>query len=78
MQDLMQRLMELHQEGSEKFVALSAAGSAVRNFADATRENSAADYDYAKISKVAVATVESSVMQSGDVYKMFAQPQSKR
>ncbi len=72
MSDLMDRLEAFRKEGSEKFVALSAAGNAVRSFADAKRENSAEDYNLARISEAAAATVEASVDQSVVVYKMFA------
>jgi len=72
MSDLMDRLEAFRKEGSEKFAALSAAGNAVRGFADAKRENSADEYDLERIDTAAVATVEQSVEQSGEVYKMFA------
>ena len=72
MSDLMDRLEAFRKEGSEKFATLSVAGNAVRSFADAKRENSADEYNLKRIDKAAVATIEQSVEQSVEVYKMFA------
>lgn len=72
MSDLMHKLEAFRKEGSEKFAALSAADNAVRNFADAKRENSADDYNLERISEVVISTLETSVSQSAEVYKMFA------
>lgn len=41
MADIMDRLQEFRKEGSAKFAVMRATGNAVRNFADAKRENSA-------------------------------------
>lgn len=73
MSDLMDRLAAFREEGSEKFVALSAAGNAVRGLADSKRENSADEYNLEAIDEAAIATVELAVDQSVEVYKMFAQ-----
>lgn len=72
--ELMDRLAAFRKEGFEKFAELSAAGNAVRSFADATRENCADEYNLGRIDEAAVATVERSVDQSVEVYKMFAHP----
>lgn len=72
MSDLVNSLKAFRKEGLEKFGALSAAGNAVRGFADTKRENSADDYDQERIDAAAVATVEKSVEQSVEVYKMFS------
>lgn len=74
MSELMDRLEAFRKEGSEKFAALNATGNAVRSLADAKRENSADDYNIERITKAAAATVEVSVDQSVEVYKMFAHP----
>lgn len=72
MQDLEHRLEAFRKEGSELFVELSAADNSVRIFADAKRENSADDYDTARVNEAAVATLEASINQSVEVYNMFA------
>lgn len=72
MTELIDRLAAFRKEGSEKFAELSAAGNAVRSFADVTRENSADEYNLRRIDEAAAATVEQSVEQSVEVYKMFA------
>lgn len=72
MSDLMDRLEAFRKEGSEKFATLSAVDNAVRNFADAKRENSADDYNVGRISDAVVSTLSVSVDQSVEVYKMFA------
>lgn len=72
MSDLMDRLEAFRKEGSEKFATLSAVDNAVRNFADAKRENSADDYNAERISDAVVSTLSVSVDQSVEVYKMFA------
>lgn len=73
MSNVMDRLAAFREEGSRKFAELSAAGNAVRGLADSKRENSADEYDLARIDEAAVATVELAVDQSVEVYKMFAQ-----
>lgn len=77
MLDLKDRLHELRKEGAEKFAALSAAGSAVRNFADVRRENSAEEYDADSIDEVALSTVKQAVAQAAEVHKMFAHPKGR-
>jgi hypothetical protein len=77
MSDVMDRLEAFRKEGSEKFDALSAEGNAIRSFADAKRENSADDYNLERIDAAAVHTVEASVAQSVEVYKMFAHSEKK-
>lgn len=77
MSDLMEKLEAFRKEGSEKFATLSAADNAVRNFADAKRENSAENYNFTRISEAATVTVAPSVDQSVEVYKMFAHPSEK-
>lgn len=74
MTGIMDRLAAFRKEGSESFAELSAAGNSVRNFADATRENSADEYNLKRIDEAAAATVEQSADQSVEVYKMFAHP----
>jgi hypothetical protein len=77
MSDVMDRLTAFRKEGSQKFMALNAEGNAVRSFADSKRENSADDYNLERIDRAAAATVEASVEQSVEVYKMFAHSAKK-
>jgi hypothetical protein len=77
MSELMDRLEAFRKEGSEKFAALSEAGNAVRNFADAKRENSAEDYNVKSVNEAVVSTLEKSVDQSVEVYNMFAHSEKK-
>lgn len=75
--DPMDRLAAFRKEGSKRFAELSAAGNSVRGFADAKRENSADEYNLARIDAAAVATIGQTVEQSAEVYKMFAHQEKK-
>ena len=76
MSDQMKKLDAYKKEGSEKFAKLNAAGNAVRNFAHMKRESSADEYDDKydadRVNRAVLSTVEQSVDQSAEVYKMFA------
>ena len=72
MSDLMKEFEALRKEGSQKFEALNRKGGAVREFADAKRENSADEYNNERVAKAASETLEASLDQSEEVYKSFA------
>ena len=81
MSDQMEKLKAYQKEGSEKFAEINAAGNAVRNFAHVKRENSVDEYvdeyDVDRVNKAVLSTLEQSVGQSAEVYKMFANPEEK-